>query len=154
MKLLFTILLMPLFSTAQHKWYVPTKNEVAGMVCLTISGVYKAYHEAINYKGFGKGNQFWDIRVSNQNKYKHWPDDLREKFPGSTTIFSPFIDGNHLTGALNTGTYTAGTFFVLIDIKSELKQYKGWQKVGYLIVRKAGPFLIRSFVFEKIYKAL
>ena len=155
MKSLLTILLFISFSaTAQQKWYEPTNNEVAGLVCLTMSGVYKAYHEAINYKGFGKGSQFWDIRVSNQNKYKHWPDDLRERFPGSTTIFVPFIDGNHLTGAGNTVTYTGGCYFVFADIKEDLKRFKGWEKVGHVALWKVGPFLLRAFTFEKIYKTL
>jgi hypothetical protein len=140
--------------TAQKKWYEPTRNEVIGTVCMTMSGLYKAGHEAINYKAFGKGSQFWDIRVSNQNKVKDFPNDMREAFPGSKTIFVMFTDGNHLTGALNTITFTAGTYFVLSDIKNELKQYKGWEKVGFIVVRKLGPFLIRSFVFEKVYTAL
>ena len=154
MRLLVTILLFPILVTAQQKWYEPTKKEVIGTVCLSLSGMYKGFHEAINYRGYGKGEKFWDIRTSGRNKYKNWPTDTREKFPGSKTIFVVFTDGNHLTAAANTITLTAGSFFVLSDIKEEWKMYKGWEKVGYIVVRKLGPYLIRSFVFEQFYKKL
>jgi len=136
------------------KFYHFSKNEIVSIPVMALSGMYKAYREAINYKGFGRGEKFWDIRTSHQNKYRNWPTDLRERFPGSKTIFVPFIDGNHLMQASSTVTYTGGTYFVLSDLKSELKMYKGWQRVGFIVVRKFAPFLIRSFVFERIYKAL
>jgi len=155
MRLILTILTsFSLSATAQQKWYEPTKKEIIGTVCLSLSGMYKGFHEAINYRGYGKGEKFWDIRTSGKNKYKNWPTDTREKFPGSKTIFVVFTDGNHLTAAANTITLTGGSYFVLSDIKDEWKQYKGWQKVGYIIVRKLGPYLLRSIVFEKFYKSL
>jgi len=154
MRLLLTILLLPLLGTAQQKWYEPTKKEIIGTVCLSLSGMYKGFHEAINYRGYGKGEKFWDIRTSGRNKYKNWPTDTREKFPGSKTIFVVFTDGNHLTAAANTITLTGGSYFVLSDIKDEWKTYKGWDKVGYIIVRKLGPYLIRSIIFEHVYKTL
>ena len=155
MRLILTILtFLPLLSTAQQKWYEPTQKEIIGTVCLSLSGMYKGFHEAINYRGYGKGEKFWDIRTSGKNKYKNWPTDTREKFPGSKTIFVVFTDGNHLTAAANTITLTGGSYFVLSDIKDEWRMYKGWKKVGYIIVRKLGPYLIRSFVFEQFYKKL
>lgn len=154
MRLLLTILLFPLCATAQNKWYQPTRNEIISIPIMALSGYYKATREAINYKAFGKGDKFWDIRTSWENKYKNWPEDKSEKFIGSKTIFVVFTDGNHLFGAANTITLLAGSYFVLSDFKSEWKQYKGWERVGYLIVRKLGPYLIRSLVFEKIYKSL
>jgi len=155
MRLILTILTsLSLSATAQQKWYEPTKKEVIGTVCFSLSGMYKGFHEAINYRGYGKGEKFWDIRTSGRNKYKNWPTDTREKFPGSKTIFVVFTDGNHLTAAANTITLTGGSYFVLSDIKDEWKMYKGWQKVGYIVVRKLGPYLVRSFVFEQFYKKL
>mgnify|MGYP003512534593 CR=1 FL=1 len=155
MRLILPILsFLSLSATAQQKWYEPTKKEIIGTVCLSLSGMYKGFHEAINYRGYGKGEKFWDIRTRGRNKYKNWPNDTRERFPGSKTIFVVFTDGNHLTAAANTVTLIGGSYFVLSDIKDEWKQYKGWQKVGYIIVRKLGPYLIRSFIFEKVYKTL
>jgi len=174
MKFILTILLFPFMLNAQDttyaeqlswteqipvkvsvpKFYHFSKNEIVSIPVMALSGMYKAYREAINYKGFGRGEKFWDIRTSHQNKYRNWPTDLRERFPGSKTIFSPFIDGNHLMQASSTVTYTGGTYFVLADLKSELKMYKGWQRVGFIVVRKFAPFLIRSFTFEQIYKVL
>jgi len=174
LKLLLTILLfLSLSATGQHlnlnfnsdyakfnsnekqnKWYEPTRNEIISIPLMALSGYYKATREAINYRGFGKGDKFLDINTSWKNKYKNWPEDKSERFPGSKTIFVMFTDGNHLFGAANTITLTAGSYFVLSDIKDEWKKYKGWEKVGYIIVRKLGPYLIRSIIFEHVYKTL
>jgi len=174
MRIILTILLLPFILNAQDttyaeqlewteqipakvsvpKFYHFSKNEIIGMPLMSLSAYYKATREAINYRGFGKGDKFLDIQTSWQNKYKNWPEDKGERFPGSKTIFVMFTDGNHLFQVANTITLTAGSYFVLSDIKDEWKMYKGWEKVGYIIVRKLGPYLIRSFVFEKIYKVL
>jgi len=174
MRLLITILLFPTIAIAQDttyaeqltwteqipikvsvpKFYHFSKNEIISIPIMALSGMYKAYREAINYRAFGKGDKFLDIQTSWQNKYKNWPENKSERFPGSKTIFVMFTDGNHLFQTANTMTYTGGTYFVLADLKDEWKMYKGWQRVGFIVVRKFAPFLIRSFTFEQIYKVL
>jgi len=175
MRLLLTILLFPIMLNAQDttyaeqlswteqipvkvsvpKFYHFSKNEIIGMPLMSLSAYYKATREAINYRGFGKGEMFWDINTSWKNKYKNWDKgDTRAKFPGSKTFLVMFTDGNHLMGAANTFTLTVGSFFVLGDFKREWKMYKGWERVGYIFIRKLGLYSVRSLIFELIFEAL
>jgi len=166
-KFILTILLFPIMLSAQDttyaeqlswteqipvkvsvpKFYHFSKNEIIGMPLMSLSAYYKATREAINYRGFGKGEMFWDINTSWKNKYKNWDKgDTRAKFPGSKTVLVMFTDGNHLMGAANTLTLTVGSYFVLSDFKSEWRMYKGWERVIWLVLISITYLLIISFL--------
>jgi len=122
---------------------------------MAVSGTAKAYHEAINYKKFGRGNDFVDIRFSGTRKYKDFPNDTRERYFGSKTFLVWTTDANHLSKTVDITFLSAGIALNVLDMKDELKEYKGWQKVGYIGLRKIlYPILIRGIFFEAVYKNL
>jgi len=154
-KILIVLMLINVNLIAQNKWYEPTKNEVISVFLLTASGVSNGFHEAINYHGYGKGNGFIDIQTSWKNKYKNYDaGDYRERFFLSKSAFVAFTDLNHATAFSNTGFLVSGTAINFSEFKSQWIQYKGWQRAGFIIVRKVFPFMLRSLAFEITYKNL
>jgi len=153
------ILLFPLCASAQ--WWKPSKKEIFGLGCMAVSGVAKGYHEAINYHGYGKGREWWDIRTSWKRKYMNYPTLTEARYYGSKTWLVWTTDANHLSKTLDITFMTAGITLNVLDVKEdweelgEVEHWQTWKKVGYIGLRKIlYPILVRGFFFEAVYKRL
>jgi hypothetical protein len=111
-----------------------------------VAGFADGWHESIASYHWGKG-QFWDNRVSWQNKYYHYPDALRSRFPGSKTWAVGLTDGYHLTRTINRTANLASLVIVRNDFKL------GWKKllkkaVILSLINRAGFYLSYNLIFK------
>jgi len=60
----------------------------------------------------GWNKQFWDNRVSWQNKYKDGDPLKGAKFPGANTLFVATTDGKHLMATTHRASLFAGGFVI------------------------------------------
>lgn len=109
------LLFFPMLSFAQKKkgyWIkqssIVTMNLVAGFaegqreVCRNDYSRYARVHPNAN-------PQWANPKVSFVNKYKHWPDDKREKYPGAFTVLAWTTDKHHFNGTLRNVLIVGGT---------------------------------------------
>jgi hypothetical protein len=150
MSLIVTILavLFTLQSTAQ-KWYSITKNDVAIITLGVVSGAADGVNQNLAHWRWGKGKQFWDVKISWKNKYKDFDNGNTDaRFWGSKSVFVAFTDGYHLTRMIDRSA-----MLLSIGISgAELKQYA--KKDRWKVVTK--KILISSIsnriAFNIIYK--
>ena len=148
--IVFILLVMAVLSVkSQDKWYKITKNDMLIMSAQFISGAADGLNQAIAHHKFGKGNQFWDYKISWQNKYKNGDPSQGEAFFLSTSAFVIFTDGYHSTRAVDR-SFT----FVSIGLSyAEIRNYKG--KVWKVIAKKAVLSAIANrLTFTIIYNSL
>ena len=124
-----------------------TKKQIIGYSSAAASGFFYAVNQAIVHHKFNEGKQFWDPRLSFQNKYKNWPTDTRAKFPGSKTWLVWTTDAQHLTSALEKGFLITSVVVLTLDSRK-----KNWKTI--LLKDVIIPSLIRGIVFEVTFKTL
>jgi hypothetical protein len=150
MRLIVTIfaMLMSLQSTAQ-KWYKITKNDAAIIALGVVSGTADGVNQNLAHWRWGKGRQFWDVKLSWKNKYKDFDNgDLDARFWGSKSVFVAFTDGYHLTRMIDR---SAMLFSIGIS-GGELTKYEKkdrWKVVAKKILISS---LSNRIAFNIIYK--
>ena len=138
-----------------QKWWKPTKNEMIGYSFMLVSGVSKAFNQAVLFHHYGQGNSFWDKDISWMNKYKDWPTDQSEAYFLSKSLLAFTTDGQHLTYAINTAFLTTGTVFICWNFKDELKNIQRKDRWKYIVFKKILlPALVRSVAFEITFNNL
>ena len=140
-------LLMPLFSIGQ-KWYSINWNDVAIIAAQSIAGGADAVNERIVHKGLGRGNQFWDYKISFKNKYKDWPNDMRAKFPGSKTILVAFTDGYHLTRMVKN----TGNLVTIAIVAGDFRAIPKKERWKYIAKKTALSLISNRLAFNLVYK--
>jgi hypothetical protein len=145
--LLFVIVL-PLPCSAQN-WYTITKNDAAIIVLGAVSGTADGVNQNLAHWRWGKGKQFWDVKISWKNKYKDFDGGNTDaKFWGSKNIFVAFTDGYHLTRTIDRSTM----LFSIGVSAGELSKYE--KKDRWKVVAK--KILISSIsnriAFNIVYK--
>lgn len=118
------------------------KHEVGLML---ISGAADGFNQAITHHQYGSGNKFFDQSVSWKNKYKNWPEDKREKFPGSKSALVFVTDAYHLTRFIDR---TATTITIVLA-RNEYK--KG---LWYALSKMAVLTLINRFAFSMFFNVI
>lgn len=113
---------MPAISSAQVK-ILP----YAGMV---LAGFSDGQSEVIryNYNAYlrlhPRTNQQWsNPKISWMNKYRNWPEDKRERFIGSKTIFAWATDKYHLNRTIRNGL-TCGSLTLNLSLYEKPKPIK------------------------------
>ena len=150
MRVIVTILavLFTMQSTAQ-KWYTITKNDAAIIALGVVSGAADGVNQNLAHWRWGKGKQFWDVKLSWKNKYKDFDNGNTDaRFFGSKSVFVALTDGYHLTRMIDRSA-----MLLSVGISAgELKQYK--KKDRWKVVTK--KILISSIsnriAFNIIYK--
>ena len=141
-------MLMSLQSTAQ-KWYKITKNDAAIIALGVVSGTADGVNQNLAHWRWGKGRQFWDVKLSWKNKYKDFDNgDLDARFWGSKSVFVAFTDGYHLTRMIDR---SAMLFSIGIS-GGELTKYEKkdrWKVVAKKILISS---LSNRIAFNIIYK--
>lgn len=84
--------------------------------------------------------KFWNPAISWKNKYKNWPDDKREKFLGSTTIFVGLTDAWHLFQSLWILCFVAAPF---------LQPGAWWVSIIYFVTYTGSFTFFFHYILEK-----
>jgi hypothetical protein len=146
------IILLAMFlslKTTAQKWYAITNNDAAIIALGAVSGAADGVNQNLAHWRWGKGNQFWDVKLSWKNKYKDWDGGNTEAaFFGSKSMFVAFTDGYHLTRMIDRSA-----MLLSIGISgSELKQYAKkdrWKVVAKKILLSS---ISNRIAFNIIYK--
>jgi len=143
-----TILLSIFFSIEgsgqdSFKWF--DKNDVGVIITQAIAGAADGTNESIQHHRLGLGNQFWDYKVSWQNKYKDWPEDTRSAYPFSKNILAFTTDGYHLTRT----TSRLATLGTIAIVAGDFKQYKKSDR-GKVIAKKVVLSIVANRVFFNV----
>lgn len=150
MRILFTIsiIVLSLTCTAQN-WYTITKNDISIMALGSVSGSADGVNQNLAHWRWGKGRQFWDVKLSWKNKYKDWDAGNKDaRFFGSKSIFVAFTDGYHLTRSIDR---TAMLLSVGISA-GELKEYKKKDRWKVVLKKMAISGIFNRLAFNIIYK--
>lgn len=150
-KIVLFLLFLPLFGIAQEKkWYKITDNDVIIMSLQVVSGVADGFNQAIIHYNYGKGNPFWDNKISWTNKWKDGKPENGEKFFGSSTVFVMFTDGFHLTRF-----FDRASSMICIGISfSEFKDYSKkdiWKVIAKKVILS---YVVNRSAFTITYKSL
>ena len=139
---------LSLQSTAQ-KWYTITKNDAAIMALGAVSGAADGVNQNLAHWRWGKGRQFWDVKLSWKNKYKDFDGgDKSARFWGSKSVFVAFTDGYHLTRSIDR---TAMLLSVGIS-SGELKEYEKKDRWKVVLKKMAISGIFNRLAFNIIYK--
>ena len=122
-----------------------TKTEVGLQV---IAGFMDGWNQGIVHHHWGQGKWFWDQDSAWRNKYRDWPLNKREAFPGSKSIFVMFTDGNHLTQFFER---SALTLSVVLAGKKELNEKRTF---WHYALRYGVIFLINRAAFGIAYNLI
>lgn len=135
------------------KWWIPDTKEVIAYSLYGASGLAKGFHDAMIFHHWGTG-KFWGPDQW-ENKYKNWPADQREAFPGSKTIFVFATDGVHLTNMIDVAFISTGTIINFGNIKTDLQQYPhGKRLLAFATKKIIYPILFRALFFETAWNTL
>jgi len=139
---------LSLQSTAQ-KWYTITKNDATIMALGAVSGAADGVNQNLAHWRWGKGRQFWDVKLSWKNKYKDFDGgDKSARFWGSKSVFVAFTDGYHLTRSIDR---TAMLLSVGIN-SGELKEYEKKDRWKVVLKKMAISGIFNRLAFNIIYK--
>lgn len=135
---------------------------IVGILLIFLSGASNGLHETVHYhwSAFERvfpnaEKQYWkplgdcnDIfKGSWVNKYKDYPKDKSEAFPGSTTVFVFLTDAKHLLSEFFKWFAWIGVY--LIVSSAMLKTKYNWLLIpmGCYIVHSIGFHLIYTLIF-------
>lgn len=104
-------------SVQAQKWYKITKNDIAIMSLQAASGVADGFNQAIVHHKFKQGSQFWDNKISWQNKYKCFPQDKSPAYFGSKSVLVWTTDGFHLTRFIDRSMSVVSVGISLFEVK-------------------------------------
>jgi hypothetical protein len=142
MKLLLTILLFPLFTSAQ--WYKPTKNDVAIAGLSFVAGSANGLEETIkfHYGTFkhihpGANDQYWNPAISWTNKNRNW----------ITQALPTFTDGYHISRGISRVSMIAAVSISIND-KQNWKVYLR-KFIISMAANRAGQYLIYDIIYKQ-----
>lgn len=146
MKALLTLLILfPVISFGQDKWWKIDKNDVGVIVTQAISGGFDGWNQNISHHHWGRNKPFWDINTSWQRKYRDWPEDTRSAFPMSKNILATFTDGFHLTRSISR-TATLATIAITVSDWRDYPRNDRWK----VVVKK----LVLSIIANRVAFAI
>jgi len=123
MKLLPPLLLILCSLNLKAQKLFSTRNLV-GYGLMMVSGAANGFTDAqVAYQPF-KGNQWWDMYLSDNNKYKNHDIKQGPAFFGSTTIFVAGTDAFHCFGLVRDVTATAAVVISYEDFKDMKHKWK------------------------------
>lgn len=151
--------------TPKEKWHKPFITDNDGWVYALQfnAGLWEGFHDALKYHYWTVKHTFWmwDIELNDKfwrdslswkNKYRDWPTDKRERFPGSKSVLVWATDGEHLTRMIsNTST--------VISVGISASDFKDYPKGQWLplalkriilsaIANKVGFLITYNIIFK------
>jgi len=142
------LLFLSLQTTAQ-KWYSISKNDVAIITLGAVSGAADGVNQNLAHWRWGKGKQFWDVKLSWKNKYKDFDGGNTDaRFWGSKTVFVAFTDGYHLTRMIDRSA-----MLLSVGISAgELAKYNKKDKCKVILKKILLSSISNRIAFNIIYK--
>jgi hypothetical protein len=143
------IIFISLFIIAVMLYYdschAQSKNDKWIYACEFISGCADGVNQADAAWHIGKGNRFWDYRISFTNKYKDFPTDKRAAYLGSKGLLAWTTDGYHLTRFIDRS-------FQLGAIGFSLTEKNNWKQIikkviVSVIINRAGFCLWYNIIY-------
>jgi hypothetical protein len=134
----------------KNSWYHYTKYDRWQGEAFILSGIADAFSQAIQFHGYGKGNDFIDYSTSWKRKWKNGVTGI-EAFPGSSTIFVWTTDAYHLARSVDHFNFYLG-----LSISAyEMSNYRKKDRIKVIIFKKLLlPILLRGIAFNLVYPRL
>jgi hypothetical protein len=150
MKLL-TLLLLTSLTTQGQKWYKITGNDAGLIISSATAGGFYGWNQAIVHHHWGRGNKFYDINTSWENKYKDFDKgDLRAKYFLSKSLLVAGTDGFHMTQAV----YRTAGLVTLAFAFSDFKQYKKRDRWKVVVKKLVLCTLAERLAFVAVFNGL
>jgi len=155
---IFAILLMSLNASAQRFETKKDRNKFIAVATLQgLSGAARGFeqvlvnhYECFEYRHPNANSQFWDNRISWENKYKNNDEKTgKPKYFGSTTFLVATTDGKHLADLVSNWSCYASVSIPLSGINKTTIKKLSIQTAGIVVARAIGFNLIYHGIYNK-----
>lgn len=123
---------------------------VGGMANGATDVLQHHYSQSLNY--FQTDPEYWNPKISWQNKYRDWPIDTRPAYPGAKTWLAWTTDGWHLGKTIQLKSMQ----LAVVTFQPNIEQRKWWWPVADLTINSilfsTGWHISNHFLIKPEYR--